>query len=1598
MSVNPIKGKFIKISNDEAFKAAKLDGSDKEILKVNALDQVILLDLPIVDDGVAPASNVATEAYVDGEITTLADAIGGRIDDHVGGFAERHNAHDIVFTPAGLTTSIDVQAAIEEVQIDATQGISDAAAAQSAINNHLSDSVDAHDASAISVSPIVGLVATDVQAALVEIQGSLGGLSFEASAISFDPVYAGSNLVAIDVQAALEELDSEKVAKAGDSMTGQLLMDHADIFQDYSDVGAGITEDLTLGQGEILSNYTDASESWNTQILAGGETISRTSIGSATSDVSITLTTTHNNNPLLIQTQNYESDYSATVEVSPGSVAFAYDDLAGGASSVGNYGSAAFSAQFIAADGTYDLIEADPTVGISVGHFDGLVFSPKMPTLDFQLTPKKYVDDADAVVAGSISSHLSDTIDAHDASAISSIPAGNLAATDVQAALNELDSEKVKKSGDTMTGTLIINPASGDAADLNGPVVLDTQLKVSHPYGPGYTVMATIDSSADEFYINTADKVGVGLDGTNSKTMGVQSGYVLGATSGQLFLSSGGASGGAGNITGATTLASGGILVGATGATGNIFASTGTSRAGDSGQAIIRSGDAITSGNSGAIGAFSGLVETGNSGSSQLNSGNVTVQGASGNVSVFSGTVSAGTGVSGVAVLGSGATAGGASGSAQLTSGNVANAASTASSGNIVILSGSNTGLGSTGVFGTGAARMRSGSMSNGSAVGDTGIADLFSGNNAGSGKTGDVSVFTGNNTGTGISGDLALRTGTTASGLRGKVAITSRIVEINSQLDMQSNKIIDMAAGSASGDAVEYSQYTTALGLKADKDLSNLVVAPLGAYRFLSDINLVNGFNAVKSEDATGLNNSGGIGFKSGDAISGDSGLVALGSGDSVSGSAGNVVIFSGVGAGSVRGFVQVEASKLNLLNVIDMNSHQINELADGTLAADAVNKGQLDAGLDLKLDLAGGDMTGDINMQNHKILHLTMNTDADCAATKQYVDNVAEGLHVHAPVKLVMASAIAGTYSNGVAGVGAKITPASPIASIDTITVFALTERIMVKGQSNTWENGIYTVSAVDGSNFITELTRASDFDTSTEVAGGDFIFVQDGFAYANSGWVETETTTTLNFGVSDPILFLQFSGAGAYSAGDGLNLDGTVFSVDATDLIGFGVGHDGSNNFRIASEAAGDGIAGGDGVALSVDHDALGLEFIGGQLSLAIDPAMFDKSSGDLQLANTTVTSGSYVAFPSKTASFTVDAQGRLTAASDQDISIISSQISDFTTSVEGIMSVSDSTTVSMTYLAGDFQSQVIYENSTLQVGAGGLAVYHDSSLSHDASGLAIALDGVGPQHISEFVAGNGLGQDAFGALEVKVDNLSIELSVDAVQIKNSGVTESKIADNAVTSLKIAADAVGPQHISEFVAGNGLGQDAFGALEVKVDNLSIELSVDAVQIKNSGVTESKIADNAVTSLKIAADAVGPQHISEFVAGDGLGQDAFGALEVKVGNGLELALDAVKIKLDGTSLSVSASGIKSNIIWYKESYPIPGTVSIGSNDTMVLDFEPELYSMSAYVDRLAIHEGEDYTISGSTVTFIGSLVASGQQQLTSTDTIFFKYQKKAA
>ena len=190
----------------------------------------------------------------------------------------------------------------------------------------------------------------------------------------------------------------------------------------------------------------------------------------------------------------------------------------------------------------------------------------------------------------------------------------------------------------------------------------------------------------------------------------------------------------------------------------------------------------------------------------------------------------------------------------------------------------------------------------------------------------------------------------------------------------------------------------------------------------------------------------------------------------------------------------------------------------------------------------------TGQVHVGGFKIESLGTPTASTDAATKQYVDDVAQGLAIQAPAVAASTGTLATmsggtvTYDNGTAGVGATLTiSGSTLTAIDGVTL-STDDRIVIKDESTSAHNGIYTYTSS------TVLTRATDFDTPTEMAGGDFVFVQQGTLYNDTGWVMTDPVTTV--GTSD-VTFVQFSGAGSFTAGAGLTLTGTEFSVNVDNL---------------------------------------------------------------------------------------------------------------------------------------------------------------------------------------------------------------------------------------------------------------------------------------------------------------------------------------------------------------------------------------------------------------------------------------------------------------
>jgi hypothetical protein len=200
----------------------------------------------------------------------------------------------------------------------------------------------------------------------------------------------------------------------------------------------------------------------------------------------------------------------------------------------------------------------------------------------------------------------------------------------------------------------------------------------------------------------------------------------------------------------------------------------------------------------------------------------------------------------------------------------------------------------------------------------------------------------------------------------------------------------------------------------------------------------------------------------------------------------------------------------------------------------------------------------TADLNLNNYKITNLATPTVSTDAATKAYVDSVAEGLHIHAASFAGTTANLNATYSNGTAGVGATLTNAGANAAFATDGVSpTLNARILVRLQTSQAQNGIYVLTTVGDGSTPWVLTRAADFDTAAEMAGGDFTFVDTGTTLANTGWVSVDEVTTVG---TDPVVFQQFSGAGTYTASDGVLLTGSNFTGVVVSSGGLSVGASG------------------------------------------------------------------------------------------------------------------------------------------------------------------------------------------------------------------------------------------------------------------------------------------------------------------------------------------------------------------------------------------------------------------------------------------------------
>lgn len=255
-------------------------------------------------------------------------------------------------------------------------------------------------------------------------------------------------------------------------------------------------------------------------------------------------------------------------------------------------------------------------------------------------------------------------------------------------------------------------------------------------------------------------------------------------------------------------------------------------------------------------------------------------------------------------------------------------------------------------------------------------------------------------------------------------------------------------------------------------------------------------------------------------------------------------IVANGGTGATSLTGYVKGNGSSAFTAAATIPNT-DITGL--GTMSTQAANSvaitGGTVNGVTIGASVPGAGTFTSVTMTSGTIT--TAPSSGNDIVNKTYADAIASGINFHESCKYATTAALAAnTYNNGTAGVGATLTGnVNGALTVDGYTFASPADngtRILVKNESNSARNGVYTLTQAGSAGAPYILTRATDFDTAgtgvDQINQGDFFLIISGTANANTSWVQ-QTPLPVTVGTTG-ITFTQFGAPLTYSAGTGLS----------------------------------------------------------------------------------------------------------------------------------------------------------------------------------------------------------------------------------------------------------------------------------------------------------------------------------------------------------------------------------------------------------------------------------------------------------------------------
>ena len=497
--------------------------------------------------------------------------------------------------------------------------------------------------------------------------------------------------------------------------------------------------------------------------------------------------------------------------------------------------------------------------------------------------------------------------------------------------------------------------------------------------------------------------------------------------------------------------------------------------------------------------------------------------------------------------------------------------------------------------------------------------------------------------------------------------------------------------------------------------------------------------------------------------------------------------------------------------------------------------------------------DLTGTFNFGSGTLQAATPSNAAD-VATKNYVDSaVSSDIYWKEPCRVATT---------------ANIDLSSAPAAIDGVTL-ASDDRVLVKDQTTQSQNGVY-VFAGSGS----AMTRSSDCDSAAEINGAA-VFVKEGSTSADQGFTQTGEIVTLG---SNNVVWVQFTGLGQITAGDGLSKSGNTLSVDV-----------------------GDGISTSGGQLVVSNGDAL--DFNAGDLDVQVDDSSIEvNGSNQLQVKANGITSA-------------MIGTNQVTGSEIAALAVATANLADsaVTSAKLGASSVTAVKIGSNAVTSDKIQSNAVTEAKLATSVAG------DGLSGGNGSALAVNVDDSG--------------------IEIASDTLQLKnLGVSTAKLADNSVTSAKINNASVTGPKLAATVAGNGLIQngsgnlDINAGDGLEfsgnniQVALGAgLEIQAGNIDVEVDDSTIEIdetsnelgvKDLGITSGKLAAASVQTAKIGDDQVTfakvgwrmYQQLSTISGGSTTTIDLARALDPNAVNGVMVYKNGLAM-LNQTALSGSAA-----------------------------------------------------------------------------------------